>query len=104
MLPPSATTENTNSDSAKINRIGIGGASKSVESFLEAVPPVTNGTLLGGGGDELSIGCVKEIGLRIKCTLSRYKLFFYRGSTLSRSAVGSANSTGSLLNTSAIRQ
>ena len=76
MLPPSATTENAHSDSAKINRSGIGGASKSVESFLEAVPPVTNGTLLGGGGDELSIGCVKEIGLRIKFTLSRYKLFF----------------------------
>ena len=75
-MPPSATTENAHRDSAKINRSGIGGASKSVESFLEAVPPVTNGTLLGGGGDELSIGCVKEIGLGIKCTLSRYKLFF----------------------------
>ena len=64
MLPPSSTTENAHSDSAKINRSGIGGASKSVESFLEAVPPVTNGTLLGGG-DELSIGCVKEISVRI---------------------------------------
>ena len=47
-----------------MNRGGIGGgiASRSVESFIEAVPPVTNGTLLGGGGgggdygDELSIG------------------------------------------------
>ena len=64
-MPPSATTENTNSDSAKINRSGVGGASKSVESFLEAVPPVTNGTLLGGGGDELSIGCVIEIGFAL---------------------------------------
>ena len=62
-MPPSATTDNANSD--KINRIGIGGASKSVESFLEAVPPVTNGTLVGGGGDELSIGCVIEIGFAL---------------------------------------
>ena len=60
-MPPSATTENTSNDNAKINRCGIGVASKSVESFLEAVPPVTNGTLLGGGGDELSIGCVRDL-------------------------------------------
>ena len=75
-MPPSATTENAHSDSAKINRSGIGGASKSVESFLEAVPPVTNGTLLGGGGDELSIGCVKEIGLRIRFMLRYVQTFF----------------------------
>ena len=72
MLPPSATTENANSDSAKINRSGIGVASKSVESFLEAVPPVTNGTLLGGGGDELSIGFVKEISVRINLSLHTF--------------------------------
>ena len=57
MLPPSASSSN---DSSKMNRGGSGsGASRSVESFIEAVPPVTNGSLLGGGGngDELSIGC-----------------------------------------------
>ena len=78
-MPPSATIENAHSDSAKINRSGIGGASKSVESFLEAVPPVTNGTLLGGGGDELSIGCVKEIGLRIRFMLRYVQTFFFIG-------------------------
>ena len=57
VLPPSASSSN---DSSKMNRGGSGsGASRSVESFIEAVPPVTNGSLLGGGGngDELSIGC-----------------------------------------------
>ena len=82
MLPPSAATATAtaasgSSDSAKMNRGGIGGgggvASRSVESFIEAVPPVTNGTLLGGGGDygdELSIGCGRErFSFRNVCSL-----------------------------------
>ena len=62
MLPPSAAATAVaafSSDGAKMNR-GGSGAGRSVESLLEAVPPVTNGSLLGGGGgygDELSTGC-----------------------------------------------
>ena len=83
MLPPAAAaaTAAYSGENGKMIRgsggVGNGAASRSAESFIEAVPPVTSCSLLGGGDDELSTRC--GTALCTQFNIDQRKISIYRG-------------------------